>query len=463
MEGREATRKSPVTYPLWHPHVPLNAMEERVTILVEGKGCKVKDNRGKEYIDASGGLWNTHCGLGNAEINQAISDQLQRLAYGTLFAWRGNQPALDLARELAAMGPSPLQWVYLTGSGSESVELALKIARLYNQLRGGANDKDIVYLDESYHGTFFGSMSVSGLARQKEVGPLLPGVSSISTPNIERCPPNMSYADFALSCAKELEDKAIEGGVTAFIVEPIIASAGVIIPPVEYFRRVEEICRKFDILLILDEVATGFGRTGRWFAAEHYDLHPDILLLSKGLTSGYLPLGAVLFSEEIGELLMKHGASLCHGSTNNGHPVCCAAALATIRIIRRDHLVERSAELGQYFRTRLEELTSLPMFGSVRSLGLMLGLVLTQDDGTPATPRQRFHVFLSLKEEGILAYLAGNSLVFCPAFVITHEEIDTIVLRLRQVLSSLSLQGGIVETRSQARSQSESWHADANS
>jgi len=423
-------------------------LEARVTILVEGKGCKVKDNHGKEYIDASGGLWNTHCGLGNAEISRAISDQLAKLSYGTLFAWRGNKPALDLARELAALAPGPLEWVYLTGSGSESVELAVKIARLYYRLRGKDKQGDIVYLDESYHGTFFGSMSVSGLARQTEVGPLLPGVSSISTPNIERCPQDMLYTDFALSCARELEDKAIEGGVAAFIVEPIIASAGVVIPPVEYFRRVQEICRQFDILLILDEVATGFGRTGRWFAAEHYDLHPDILLVSKGLTSGYLPLGAVLFSEGIGSLFMKHGAGLCHGSTNNGHPVCCAAALETIRVIRRDRLVERSAEMGHYFRMRLEELTSLPTVSGVRSMGLMLGLVLTQDDGSPATLRQRFHVFRSLQEEGILAYLAGNSLVFCPAFVIAREEIDIIVQRLLRVLSSISFRGGIVETPS---------------
>jgi adenosylmethionine-8-amino-7-oxononanoate aminotransferase len=311
---KEDEVKVPVAYPLWHPHVPLNEMETRVTILVEGKGCKVKDNRGKEYIDASGGLWNVHCGLGNAEINQAILDQLERLSYASLFAWRGNEPALELARELAAMAPRPLQWVYLTGSGSESVELSIKIARIYSQLRGRANCKQVVYLDGSYHGTFFGSMSVSGLAQLKEVGPLLPGVAPITTPNPDRRPPDLSYADFAVSCADELENKARQGEVAAFIVEPIIASAGIIIPPVEYFRRIDEICRSFDILLILDEVATGFGRTGRWFAAEHYGLHPDILLLSKGLTSGYLPLGAVLFSAEIGELLIKHGASLCHRS-----------------------------------------------------------------------------------------------------------------------------------------------------
>jgi adenosylmethionine-8-amino-7-oxononanoate aminotransferase/SAM-dependent methyltransferase len=439
-------RRTDVTYPLWHPYLPLNGMEGRVTILVEGKGCTVRDTGGKEYIDASGGLWNTHCGLGNSEINQAIMDQLQRLPYGTLFAWRGNEPALQLARELIALAPSPLQWVYLTGSGSESVELAVKIARLYNPLRGRTNDKEIVYLDESYHGTFFGSLSVSGLDQPKQIGPLLPGVSSISTPNIDRCPKGVSYVDFALSCAKELEDRAIKGGVAAFIIEPILGSAGVIIPPIEYFRRVEEVCRKFNILLILDEVATGFGRTGRWFAAEHYDLRPDMLLLSKGINSGYVPLGAVLFSAEIGELLLKHGAGLCHGSTSNGHPVACAAALANIRVIRCNRLVEQAAEYGQYFRARLEELLALPKVKSIRSLGLMLAVVLGQEDGTPATPLQVFKVFWALKEAGVLASVGGGgTLIFCPALIITHDEIEMIVRQLHKTLSSLVLRNGIVE------------------
>src|SRR5262249_24916157 len=327
-------RRDSVSYPLWHPYFPMNGLEQQVTILVEGKGCKVRDKNGKEYIDASAGLWNTYCGLGEPEIIQAITDQLHRLSYGTLFGWRGNEPALELARELVQMAPSPLQWAYLTGSGSESVELSIKIARLYSALQRRVS-REIVYLDDSYHGTFFGSMSLSGLATMREIiGPLLPGVSSIPTPNPLRCPSNMSYVDFAVSCAESLGERAASGEVAAFIVEPILGSAGVIIPPPEYFRRIEQICRDYNILLIFDEVATGLGRTGRWLAAEQYNIRPDILLLSKGLNSGYLPLGAVLFSAEIGESLIKQGANLFHGSTNNGHPACCAAALANIRLMR---------------------------------------------------------------------------------------------------------------------------------
>src|SRR5438552_5246765 len=188
-------------------------------------------------------------------------------------------------------------------------------------------------------------MTISALIPLKEYfEPMLPGTSSIPTPNSLRCPPNVSYDEFALSCADALEERAATGNVAAFIVEPVLGSAGVVIPPAAYFQRIEQICRKHKILLVLDEVATGFGRTGRWFAAEHYELKPDVLLISKGMNSGYLPIGAVLFSAEIGEALTKSNFPVLHASTYNGHPACCAAALANLNLMRRDHLVERAAE-----------------------------------------------------------------------------------------------------------------------
>jgi len=438
-------RRGDVTYPLWHPFAPINNLEQQVTIFVEGKGCTLRDSEGREYIDASGGLWNTHCGLGEPEIIQAISDQLHRLSYGTLFAWRGNEPALELARELVAMSMSPLQWAYLTGSGSESVELGIKLARLYSRLRG-SKAREIVYLEESYHGTFFGSMSISGITPLREaVGPMLPGVSAIPTPNSLRCPPGSSYVDFALSCADALEQKAASGEVCAFIVEPVLGSAGVVIPPPEYFKRIGEICRKHKITLILDEVASGFGRTGKWFAAEHYDLRPDILLLSKGMNSGYLPLGAVLFSAEIGEAFAKRGTGLFHGSTYNGHPACCAAALANIALMRRKGLVERSVECGAYFRDRLQELQDIPTVSEVRGIGLMLSVILTQEDGSPATPVQIYQLFQALHKTGVMGYMGLASIVFCPALVITHDEIDVVVQNFRSVLRSVRLRNGAVE------------------
>jgi putrescine aminotransferase len=440
-------RRSDITYPLCHPNQLLSGLEQQVMILVEGKGCVVRDQKGKEYIDASGGLWNTYCGLGQQEIINAITKQLQQLSYATLFALRGNQPALDLARELVAMAPAPLQWAYMTGSGSESVELGIKIARLYHMLKGRKNNKEIVYLDESYHGTFFGSMTISGLIPLKEYfGPMLPGTSAIPAPNPLRCPANMSYHEFAMSCADALEEKAAAGNVAAFIVEPVLGSAGVVIPPAAYFQRIEQICRKHRILLVLDEVATGFGRTGRWFAAEHYDLRPDVLLLSKGMNSGYLPLGAVLFSAEIGEVLTRSNFPILHASTYNGHPACCAASLATLNLMRREHLVERAAESGSYFEEQLRRLLlDLPMVKEIRAIGLMLAVVFAQEDGTPAVPAQIQQLYSALQQAGVLGYVGLSALTFCPALVITPQQIDTVVERLHTVLTGVRLRDGNVD------------------
>jgi len=434
-------------YALCHPFSPLTLGTDAnpVLMLTDGAGCTVRDSEGHEYIDAGGGLWNTHVGLGNAEIIDAITAQLHRLSYGSLFMGRGNEPAAELASVLRSMAPDSLRWVYLTGSGSESTELALRLAVLYQLLRGQKQRKQIVYLDESYHGSFAGSISVSGLIPLRELYQQgEPVNTSIPAPNPLRCPPGQSYAEFAVACADALEEKARQGDVAAFIVEPVLGSAGIVIPPREYFERISAICKQYDILLIADEVATGFGRTGRWFACEHYGLEPDILLLAKGINSGYLPLGAVLFSEAIGERFIKSNVPLMHGSTYNGHPVTCASALANLEIMRRERLVERSASVGAYFKTSLEALQDMPCVGEVRGLGLMLAAVLVQEDGTPATIMQMFAIMKKLQALGVLAHIEKCTLLFCPALIITEAEIDTVVAAVRQVLSSVRLAAGEV-------------------
>lgn len=441
-----ASSRKRLSYPLWHPYIPMNDIEKHVTMLVEGKGCRVRDQRGKEYIDASGGLWSVQCGLGHTDIIDAITAQLRRLSYGTLFDARSNELSLELARELVAMAPAPLQWAYLTGSGSEAVELSIKVARLHFALRGKREKKGIVYLDRSYHGTFFGSMGVSALLDQKEeFAPLLPGLFPIPAPTPDRHAPGVSYVDFAVNCARRLEEIAVRKEIAAFIAEPVLGAAGVVIPPREYFQTIQEICRRHEILLILDEVATGFGRTGKWFAAEHFDLQPDMLLLAKGINSGYLPLGAVLFSEEIGNTMLQHNSAIGHGSSHNGNPVCCAAALATIEVIRREGLLERAAEQGAYFCARLDELRRYSCVKDVRAIGLMAAVEFTQEDGSASTQMQVEALNDALKRAGVLAYVGGGSLVFCPALIITREEIDVIVESLSGVLSGVRLRGGGLE------------------
>lgn len=433
-------RKTDNRYPLWHPYLPMNDISERATVLVRGSGCKVYDQSGKEYIDASAGLWSTQCGQGNEEIIRAIDDQLRRFSYGTLFANRSNEPAIELARQLVRLAPSPLARAYLTNSGSESVELAIKLARLFFHVRGDYERKDIVFLNASYHGTFFGSMGVTGLYDRKErFGPLLPGLIGIAAPRHHAGPASTNFVEYSLQCAAELEGviKGQKGTVAGFILEPIFGSAGVIVPPPQYFTEIQKICKAHDVLLIVDEVATGFGRTGKWFACEHFGLRPDIMLLSKGINSGYLPLGAVLFSEEIGQTLLRKYSGIGHGSSHNGNPACCASGLAAMRVIETEDLVNNAARMGQYFFDRLTPLRSLPIVKDITGLGLMIGVHLkAPNDAHAALPAaQLMAVCKAIENQGVLAYPLASCIALMPPLVISKDEVDFIVDVLRRVLT----------------------------
>lgn len=432
--------------PLCYPFSPLTLGQGngRVLVLTEGHGCKVRDAEGKEYIDACGGLWNTHLGLGNTEIIEAMTAQLHKLSYGTLFAERGHEPALTLAKELIALAPYPLERVCYTGSGSESTEVALRIACYYQRLVGRKDRTRIAYLDESYHGTFAASSCVSGLMPFRSVTAGAVSSVPLPTPNPDKCPGDIDYETFAMQCANALEEQAKADDIAAIIVEPILASAGVIVPPKAYFERIRAICDRYDIVLIVDEVATGFGRTGHWFACQHYDLRPDIMTVAKGINSGYAPLGAVFFSAAIGEQFAARGMPLPHGSTNNGHPICCAAALANLRIFERERIIERAAEMGTSLMLTLGDLYGVECVKEVRGLGLMCAVVLQQLDGSHPTPMQIYEVMKRMEKAGVLVYPSATALTLCPALVVTREEIALIAAKMRQVLAGVRLSAGQV-------------------
>lgn len=432
--------------PLCHPFSPLTVSGSpgRVLVLTEGEGCKVRDAEGKEYVDACGGLWNLHLGLGNTEVIDAITAQLKKLSFGTLFAERGNQPALDLATKLIELAPYPMQWVCLTGSGSESTEVAMRVASYYHVLAGRKDQKRIAYLDESYHGSFAASTCVSGLNPFRRLAEGAVPSFALPTPNPAKCPEGVDYETFAVQCADALEEEAKAGDVAAFIVEPILGSAGVLIPPKVYFDRIRAICDRYEIVLIADEVATGFGRTGRWFACEHFELRPDIVTVAKGINSGYAPLGAVLFSAAIGEQFNARGVPLPHGSTYNGHPMCCASAIANLNVIERDGLVERSAEMGELLMDALGELSDLECTKEVRGLGLMCSVVLQQADGTPPAPLQVYDLYKRLQAAGVLVYPAPAGFSVTPALIVSPEEIALIASRIKDVVASVRLSDGAV-------------------
>jgi adenosylmethionine-8-amino-7-oxononanoate aminotransferase/SAM-dependent methyltransferase len=443
-------RPSPNRHPLWHPyHGPTDLPWAGIT-LTEGSGCEVSDAQGNRYLDASGGLWSVNCGLGLPEIVDAVTKQLRRLSYGTLFLGRSNVPALALAQRLIALTEGRLESVFLTGSGSESVELAMKLARTFFALGGRPNKKGILYLDASYHGTFFGSIGVSGLVPEQRIfAPLLPGLCAVPAPLPQTCPPEISFAEHADRCADAFERMLAEGenSVAAFIAEPVLGSAGVVIPPRSYFERIQRACQNHSVLLIIDEVATGFGRTGRWFASEHYGLRPDVMLLGKGINSGYLPLGAVLFSAEIGERLADARTGIIHGSSHNGNPACCAAALATLDVLERDGLVDRSRDLGAYFLERLHAQAGTPGLGPLRGLGLMIFAGLCDENGSVANLTQVLAICESMQRRGVLVYPTEGGIMFYPPFVIQREQIDAVVSCLVGVLRDHRLADGAVTAK----------------
>jgi adenosylmethionine-8-amino-7-oxononanoate aminotransferase len=422
-----------------HPATALKSHRaEGPKIIVEGQGIYVKDLEGRQYIDGLSGLWNVNIGHGRAAIGEAVRDQVGKLAFAPSFFGFSNLPAIELAKKLHDMTPPHLTRIFYTSGGSETNESALKIARYYFKLNGQPERIKIISRHQAYHGMSMGALSVTGIAQQREMAePLVPGVSFIPAPYCYRCELGMRYPSCELACAKALEHKIQQEGpdtVAAFIGEPIMGAGGAIVPPPEYWPTIEAICRKYGVLLILDEVITGFGRTGKRFALEHWHLKPDLLSLAKGISSGYVPLGASIITEEIYRDMVDKapaGMPFPHGFTYNGHPVACVAALKNLDIMEEEHLVEQAAEVGAYFQDRLRACLDRPLVGDVRGLGLIAGVELVRDQ----TTKEQFEpvgqagalVARLAFERGLICRAIGDTVAFAPPLCITRQQIDALM------------------------------------
>jgi len=357
---------------LVHGFFPLRQHQEQgVPVFVKGKGVYLWDDRGKRYLDGLSSLWNVHVGHGREEIVQATADQMRALAFAPTLIGPTSEPTIELAAKLVAMAPRGLSRVMFTSGGSEANESMIRLVRAYWRARGQPERTRIVTLNQGYHGSSSGAAMLTGFpVFNEQMKPGLPGVTRVARPHCYRCELGKTYPSCHLACADELEKMASAEGsenIGAFVAEPIQGAGGVIVPPDGWLSRIREICSAHGILLVCDEVIMGFGRTGSMFACTGMGVSPDILILAKGLTSGYLPLGAMMFQEEIFQALLAQGDdAFYHGYTYTGHPVACAAALANLKIIEEEKLVARSAELGYYLLARLEELRDLPIVGDVR-------------------------------------------------------------------------------------------------
>lgn len=420
-----------------HPHLPLDAKDR--TIFVRGSGCSLWDAAGREYLDATGGLWLAQIGHGRDEIAEAAAAQLRRLEYFTSFWDFSNDRAIELAERLAQLSPDGLDLTYFTCGGSEGNDAALKTARYYHAQRGETSRTWILSRTTAYHGLAYGGGTATGFEDMKHgVGPLLPDVAHLTPPHPFRTWlfDGQDPTDF---CVAELEatiERLGAENIAAMIAEPVMGVAGMVIPPEDYWPRITAVLRRHGILLVLDEVVTAFGRLGRWFAADHFGITPDILVTAKGLTSGYAPLGAVMMSREVGDVVMTgHGYPV--GYTYSGHPVCCAVASVNLDILEREDLLTAASRTGAYLAAQLEPLRELPVVGEIRQagMGIALELVADQESREPLPEPGPGLADVIRDETGVVVRVSSShNLVFSPPLVMTESEADRAVEGVASVL-----------------------------
>ena len=423
----------------WLPFTPNRQFKSKPRLLAKAKGMYYWTPEGRQILDAVAGLWCVNAGHGRAEITQAVAQQLETLDYAPPFQL-GHPPAFALANALVKIAPAGLDHVFFTNSGSESVDTALKIALAWHRVRGEGTRTRLIGRERAYHGVGFGGISVGGITPNRKTwsASLLPGVDHLShTHDLARNAFSRGAPEHGAHLADELERLVAlhdASNIAAVIVEPIAGSTGVLIPPRGYLKRLREICSRHGILLIFDEVITGFGRTGAPFAAQEFDVMPDIITLAKGLTNGCIPMGAVLVSKAIYEAFMQgpEGIELFHGYTYSAHPAACAAGLATLGVYEREGLLTRAKTLAPQWEEAAHALRGLPHVIDVRNYGLILGLELEPLAGKPGN--RAFEVYLRCFERGVLIRQSGDIIALSPPLIVQPSQIDQIFSTLSEVL-----------------------------
>lgn len=420
-----------------HPftdHKDLGARKSR--IITGADGVYIFDAEGNRILDGMSGLWCVNAGYGRRELVEAAAEQLQELPYYNSFFQCASPPSIELAHELARVTQPQFQRVFFTGSGSEAIDTMIRVVRRYWELEGQPGRTHIIARVNAYHGSTVAGTSLGGMKAQRaQGGPLLPHIDHVEQPYWFGLDRSLPPAEFGLHTARLLERKIDDlgaGNVAAFVGEPVQGAGGVIIPPETYWPEVSRICRERGILLVTDEVICGFGRLGQWFGADHYGVQPDLMTFAKGVTSGYLPLGGVMLSDRVADVLVEKGGEFFHGYTYSGHPACCAVALANIAVIEREGLVERAREsIGPYLQEKWAGLGDHPLVGETRMVGLMGALELVADkaalrrfdEGAGAGTLCRNLAV----ENGLVMRAVGDTMVVAPPLILEEAQADELV------------------------------------
>ncbi|HSH42390.1 MAG TPA: aspartate aminotransferase family protein [Arenicellales bacterium] len=428
----------------WHPFTDTRQLTSRgPRVITHAEGVYLTDSDGNRLLDAMAGLWCVNIGYGRSELVDAASRQMSELPYYNTFFQTSHPPVIELATMLAELTPGDLNRFFFTGSGSEANDTVVRLVRTYWDVLGKPEKKTIIARRNAYHGSTVAAASLGGMAAMHaQSGLPIPDITHIAQPYWFEEGGELSPEEFGIQAARALEeeiDRLGEDKIAAFIAEPIQGAGGVIVPPDSYWPEVKRICAQRDILFIADEVICGFGRLGHWFGSQHYDLQPDLMSMAKGITSGYLPLGAVAIGSKVAEPLIESAGEFFHGYTYSGHPTCAAVAVENLRILQREKIIDRVRDhTADYFHKAWSSLADHPLVGEARSAGLMAALELVADKAAKRRFEDEGHAGEVCRDlcqhNGLVMRAVRDTMIVSPPLVISEQQIDELVDKARRSL-----------------------------
>lgn len=427
--------------------------EKGARIITKAEGVYLWDSEGNKILDGMAGLWCVNVGYGRKELAEVAYKQVQELPYYNLFFQTAHPPVLELSKAIADIAPEGMNHVFFTGSGSESNDTVLRMVRHYWSIKGQPQKKVVIGRWNGYHGSTLAATALGGMKFMHEMGGLIPDIAHIDEPYFFAAGGDLTPAEFGRRCALQLEEKILELGadnVAGFIAEPFQGAGGMIFPPESYWPEIQRICRQYDVLLCADEVIGGFGRTGEWFAHQHFGFQPDTLSIAKGLTSGYIPMGGLVLSKRIAQALVEEGGVFAHGLTYSGHPVAAAVAVANLRALRDEGWVTAvKNDTGPYLQQCLREVFgNHPLVGDIQGTGFVAALQFVEDKAT----RKRFDNENDIAwrcrtigfEEGVIIRSTLGRMIMAPALVAGRAEIDELVDKTRRAVDRTAQEIGVL-------------------
>ena len=426
-----------------HPFTDHKALMEKGTrIITHADGVYLWDSDGNKILDGMAGLWCVNVGYGRQELVDAATNQMQELPYYNNFFQTTHPPAIELSKALVDISPSQFNHVFFTNSGSEANDTVVRMVRHFWTLEGKPEKTVIISRENAYHGSTVAGSSLGGMKGMHAQGGILHDIEHIAQPYWYRSGSKMDPEEFGLKTAQALEIRIREIGedrVAAFIAEPVQGAGGVIIPPDTYWPEIQRICKKYGILLIVDEVICGFGRLGEWFGSEYFDIEADLMPIAKGLSSGYLPIGGLMVGDRVAETVINKGSDFNHGFTYSGHPAACAVALENIRILKDEKIIEKAKnELSPYLQKKWLALGDHPMVGEARGVGMVGALELVKDKNTKTSYPSDQNVGTICRDfcfnNGLIMRAVGDAMIICPPLVISHSEINELIEKAKLCL-----------------------------